>query len=68
MVGNETRVKVVKNKVSPPFRQAESRSYEKGIYRMGEVIDWGVKEGLVIRPALGTATTVIDWEGKVVPT
>ena len=48
VVGNETRVKVVKNKVSPPFRQAEFQNmYGKGIYRMGEVIDWGVKEGLV---------------------
>ncbi|QGG80698.1 recombinase RecA [Litorivicinus lipolyticus] len=48
VVGNETRVKVVKNKVSPPFRQAEFQIiYGKGIYRMGEVIDWGVKEGLV---------------------
>ena len=48
VVGNETRVKVVKNKVAPPFRQAEFQiMYGKGIYRMGEVIDWGVKEGLV---------------------
>ena len=48
VVGNETRVKVVKSKVSPPFRQAEFQiMYGKGIYRMGEVIDWGVKEGLV---------------------
>lgn len=48
IVGNETRVKVVKNKVSPPFRQAEFQiMYGKGIYHMGEVIDLGVKEGLV---------------------
>ncbi len=48
VVGNETRVKVVKNKVSPPFRQAEFQiMYGKGIYHMGEVIDLGVKEGLV---------------------
>ncbi len=47
-VGNETRVKVVKNKVSPPFRQAEFQiMYGKGIYHMGEVIDLGVKQGLV---------------------
>ena len=44
VVGNETRVKVVKNKVSPPFRQAEFQiMYGGGIYHMGEVIDWGVK-------------------------
>jgi recombination protein RecA len=48
IIGNETRVKVVKNKVSPPFKQAEFQiMYGKGIYHMGEVIDWGVKLGLV---------------------
>jgi len=48
VIGNETRVKVVKNKVSPPFKQAEFQiMYGKGIYHMGEVIDWGVKLGLV---------------------
>ena len=48
VVGNETRVKVVKNKVSPPFKQAEFQiMYGSGIYQMGEVIDWGVKLNLV---------------------
>ena len=48
IVGNETRVKVVKNKVSPPFKQAEFQIlYGQGIYRMGEVIDLGVKQGLI---------------------
>ncbi len=48
VIGNETRVKVVKNKVAPPFKQAEFQiMYGKGIYRMGEVIDLGVKQGLV---------------------
>ena len=48
VVGNETRVKVVKNKVAPPFRQAEFQiTYGTGIYRMGEVIDLGVKQGLI---------------------
>ena len=48
IVGNETRVKVVKNKVSPPFKQAEFQiMYGSGIYHMGEVIDWGVKLNLV---------------------
>ena len=48
VVGNETRVKVVKNKVSPPFRQAEFQiMYGSGIYHMGEVIDWGVKLNLI---------------------
>ena len=48
VVGNETRVKVVKNKVSPPFKQAEFQIfYGKGIYQMGELIDLGVKQGIV---------------------
>ncbi|WP_372748211.1 recombinase RecA [Litorivivens sp.] len=48
VVGNETRVKVVKNKVAPPFRQAEFQiMYGQGIYRMGEIIDLGVQQGLV---------------------
>ncbi|MBV4541137.1 recombinase RecA [Pseudomonas vlassakiae] len=48
VVGSETRVKIVKNKVSPPFRQAEFQIlYGKGIYRNGEIIDLGVSQGLV---------------------
>ncbi|GHC15262.1 protein RecA [Kushneria pakistanensis] len=47
-VGNETRVKVVKNKVAPPFRQAEFQIlYGKGIYHAGEVVDLGVQCNLV---------------------
>lgn len=48
VIGNETRVKVVKNKVAPPFKQTEFQIlYGQGIYRLGEVIDLGVKEGFV---------------------
>ncbi|MGF1644832.1 MAG: recombinase RecA [Thiotrichales bacterium] len=48
VVGNETRVKVVKNKMAPPFKQAEFEIlYGEGISRLGEVIDLGVKEGLI---------------------
>ena len=48
VIGNETRVKVVKNKVAPPFRQTEFQIlYGKGIYRNAEVIDLGVQEGVV---------------------
>ena len=48
IIGNETRVKVVKNKVAPPFRQAEFQIlYGIGINRMGEIVDLGVKCGFV---------------------
>jgi recombination protein RecA len=48
IVGNTTRVKVVKNKVSPPFKQVEfDIMYGEGISKVGELIDIGVKAGVV---------------------
>ncbi|MCC5858007.1 MAG: recombinase RecA [Ectothiorhodospiraceae bacterium] len=48
VVGNETRVKVVKNKIAPPFKQAEFEIlYGEGISREGELIDLGVKHNLI---------------------
>lgn len=48
VIGSETRVKVVKNKVAPPFKQAEFQIlYGTGINRMGEVVDYGVKLGMI---------------------
>ena len=48
VVGNETRVKVVKNKMAPPFKEAHFEIlYGEGISRLGEVIELGVKQGLI---------------------
>jgi len=48
VVGNETKVKVVKNKVSPPFKQASFEIlYGEGISREGEIIDLGVEHGFI---------------------
>ncbi|HEY4713137.1 MAG TPA: DNA recombination/repair protein RecA, partial [Aquirhabdus sp.] len=48
IVGSETKVKVVKNKVAPPFREALFQiMYGQGTNRLGEIVDWAAKEEIV---------------------
>ena len=48
MVGNQTRVKVVKNKMAPPFKEVEfDIMYGEGVSKVGELVDLGVKAGVV---------------------
>ena len=66
IMGNVTRVKVVKNKIAPPFREAELEiMYNEGISKVGEIIDLGVEKGFVGKSgAFYTYDGEKIWQGR----
>jgi recombination protein RecA len=70
VVGSRTRVKVVKNKMAPPFREAEfDMTFGSGISRLGEVVDLGEEYGILTKSGswysrTDTGTSVVRcWSG-----
>jgi recombination protein RecA len=66
VIGTRTKVKIVKNKVAPPFKKAEfDIMYGEGISKVGEIVDLGVELGVIKKVAPGSATAIPNWDKGV---
>ncbi|MDF2879470.1 MAG: recA [Clostridiaceae bacterium] len=65
MIGNRTRVKVVKNKVAPPFKQAEfDILYGEGVDTVGEIVDFAVEKDIIKKSGAWYTYGELRWQGK----
>ena len=65
MVGNHTRAKVIKNKVAPPFKEAEfDIMYGEGISKVGEICDLGVKLDIIDKAGAWFSYGDLRWQGR----
>lgn len=67
VIGNRTKVKIVKNKVAPPFREVEfDIMYNEGISKVGDLIDLAVAKDIIKRVGLGLLMVITECRGGTV--